>query len=135
MNYFQLGDDIGKLLLRLTLGILMLMHGVAKLMNHPAAIEGIGKQLAQQGIPAFVAYGAYVGEVLAPLMLILGLFTRIGGALTVANMIVAIWLVHAHQVFTLGKQGGWALELQGFFLLTGLVLVFLGSGRYAVRPD
>ena len=134
MNYFQLGDDVGKLLLRFTLGILMLLHGVAKLMN-PAAIDGIGKQLAQQGVPTFFAYGAYVGEVLAPLMIILGLFTRIAGGITVINMIVAIWLVHAHQVFTLGKQGGWALELQGFFLFTGLVLVFLGSGRYAVRPD
>jgi len=32
-------------------------------------------------------------------------------------------------------QGGWALELQGFFLFTGLAIACLGSGRYALRPD
>ena len=99
------------------------------------AIVNISSRSSDMVQTAFVAYGVYVGEVLAPLMIILGLFARIGGAITVVNMLFAIWLVHAHQVFTLGKQGGWALELQGFFLFCGLALVFLGSGRYAVRAD
>jgi putative oxidoreductase len=127
-------DDIGKLILRLTLGILMLLHGVAKVLN-PDSVAGIGRSLASNGLPEFVAYGVYVGEVLAPVMMILGLFTRLSGAITVVNMIFAIWLVHAHQLAMLTKQGGWQLELQGFYLFCGLALVFFGSGRIAVRPD
>ena len=127
-------DDIGKLILRLTLGILMLLHGIAKITNSEA-IAGIGKGLASKGLPEFIAYGVYVGEVLAPLMMIVGIFTRVAGAITVANMIFAIWLVHSHQLFMVGKQGGWQLELQGFFLFTGLALAFLGSGKIAVKPD
>jgi putative oxidoreductase len=68
-------------------------------------------------------------------MLIFGMFTRVGALIIAVNMIFAIWLAHAHQIFTLGKQGGWALELQGFYLFSAVALCFLGSGRYAAKPD
>lgn len=130
-----LSDEIGKLVLRLTLGGLMLFHGVAKIL-HPAAIDGIGKQLAGLGLPSFVAYGAYVGEVLAPLMIVFGLFARIGGLLVATNMVFAIFLAHRAELLTLSKHGGWALELQGFYLLCGIAVALLGSGRLmALRSD
>jgi putative oxidoreductase len=135
MKYPLQSDDAGKLVLRLTVGILILFHGVAKLMNFETATAGIVKQVAAMGLPDYVAYGVYVGEVLAPLMLILGLFTRLGGLLVVANMIFALVLVHSSQLLMLSKQGGWLLELQGFYLLGGLAIYFLGSGKFAVRPD
>jgi putative oxidoreductase len=135
MKYPLQSDDTGKLVLRLTLGILILLHGIAKVMNPDAAMGGISGMLAAKGLPAFVAYGAYVGEVLAPLMIIVGVFTRIGGLLVVVNMVFAFALAHSAQLFTLGKQGGWALELQGFYLFCGVAIYFLGSGRYAVKPD
>lgn len=129
-----LTDDIGKLILRLTLGVLMLLHGIAKMMS-AEAVAGIGKNLVSKGLPEFIAYGVYAGEVLAPLMMIVGIFTRVAGVITVGNMIFAIFLVHSHQLFMLTKTGGWQLELQGFYLLCGLALVFLGSGKIAARPD
>jgi putative oxidoreductase len=134
MTYPLQSDDTGKLIVRLTVGVLMLLHGVSK-MTDPAALTGISGMLAAKGMPAFIAYGAYIGEVLAPLMVILGVFSRIGGLLIVVNMIFAIMLAHANQIFTLGKSGGWALELQGFYLFCGLALYFLGSGKFAVKPD
>lgn len=127
-------DDIGKLVLRLTLGVLMLLHGIDKVLN-PASIGGIGNMLAARGLPEFLAYGVIVGELLAPLLMILGIFTRLAGVVTVGNMIFAIVLAHSHQLLMLTKNGGWQLELQGFYLLSGLALAFLGSGRIAVRPD
>jgi putative oxidoreductase len=135
MKYPLESDNTGKLVLRLTLGILILLHGIAKLQNPEASMAGIGKMLQANGLPAFVAYGAYIGEVLAPLLLIFGVFTRIGALLIVANMLFAIWLAHTSQIFTLGKQGGWTLELQGFYLFCAVAVYFLGSGRYAVKPD
>jgi putative oxidoreductase len=134
MAYPLQSDSAGKLILRLTVGILLLLHGVSKMMD-PAGLGGMTKMLAAHGLPAFVAYGVYIGEVLAPLMVILGVFSRVGGLLITINMIFAIWLVHAADLFTFGKQGGWALELQGFYLFCGLAICFLGSGRFAVKPD
>jgi putative oxidoreductase len=134
MKYPLQSDDAGKLIVRLTVGGLMLFHGLSKILN-PGSLGGMGGQLTAMGMPAIFAYGVYIGEVLAPLMVILGIFSRIGGLLVVANMIVAIVLVHAGQLFTLGKAGGWALELQGFYLFCGLAIYFLGSGKFAVKPD
>jgi len=122
--------DLGKLILRLTLGGLLLFHGIAKLLNGIGFIEG---QLASHGLPTILAYGVYIGEVIAPLMVILGYQTRIGALIIVFNMIVAIALVHGHQLLTLSSNGGWALELQGFFLFTALALIFLGPGRYKLK--
>ena len=122
--------DLGKLIVRLTLGGLLLFHGIAKLLNGIGFIEG---QLASHGLPTILAYGVYIGEVIAPLMVILGYQTRIGALIIVFNMIVAIALVHGHQLLTLSSNGGWALELQGFFLFTALALIFLGPGRYKLK--
>jgi putative oxidoreductase len=122
-------DDLGKLILRLTLGILLLLHGINKVFNGVGGAEGM---LASHGLPAFVAYGAYVGEVLAPILLILGVYTRVGGVLVVINMLFAIFLAHMGQLGSFTKTGGWALELQGFFLLTGVAIAFLGAGRFSV---
>jgi len=122
--------DLGKLFLRLTLGGLLLFHGIAKLFHGVGFIEG---ELASHGLPTFLAYGVFIGELLAPLMVILGYQTRIGALLIVFNMLVAIALVHGHQLLALGSNGGWALELQGFFLFTALSVIFLGPGRYKLK--
>lgn len=123
-------DDLGKLILRLALGIFMLFHGYAKIVK---GVSGIEASLLSAGLPAWVAYGVYVGEILAPLLIILGFYARIGGLIIVINMLFAIALSHASQLFDIGKSGGWALELQGFFLFTGLVVALIGPGRYAVN--
>lgn len=127
-------DELGKLTLRLTVGVLMLFHGVHKILN-PSSLDFISKKIASFDLPQALAYGVYLGELIAPLMIILGIFARFGGLLVVGNMIIAIALAHHSQLFTLTNTGGWALELQIFFLLTGLSVFFLGSGRIAVKPD
>ncbi len=122
--------DLGKLIIRLTLGGLMLFHGVSKLFHGVGFIEG---QLASHGLPTFFAYGVFVGELIAPLMIILGYQTRIGAILIIFNMLVAIALVHAGELLSLSSSGGWALELQGFFLFSAVAVVFLGPGRYKLK--
>lgn len=122
--------DLGKLIIRLTLGGLLLFHGIDKLINGVSFIE---TQLISHNLPAFLAWGVIIGEVLAPLMIILGFHTRIGALLIVANMLVALALVHSHQLLTLGGNGGLQLELQFFFLMNAVAIFFFGSGRYTVR--
>ena len=120
--------DAGKLLLRVTLGAMMLFHGIAKVMEGPAGIVGL---VEKAGLPGPFGYLVYVGEVLAPLLLIVGLWTRAAAAVIAINMVVAVYLVHRHELFTLSKTGGWALELQGFYFLTALAVMLLGAGRFS----
>ena len=127
-------DAMGKLLLRLTVAGLMLFHGVAKIL-HPGSLEFIGSSLSNAGMPSAIAYGVYIGEVIAPLMVLLGFYARIGALILVVNMIFAIMLVHTGDFFSLTQHGGWAIELQAFYLLGGLAIVLLGSGKFAIKPD
>ncbi|MFZ5755319.1 MAG: DoxX family protein [Pseudomonadota bacterium] len=124
--------DIAKLVLRLTLGILMLFHGVAKLTHGIGFIEGM---VTSHGLPAFLAWGVYIGEIVAPLMLIAGVQVRIAALIVAANMVVAIVLVHMGDIFAMTDHGGWRLELQGMYLFTALALVLLGGGRYGVQKS
>ncbi|MFD2206706.1 DoxX family protein [Kiloniella antarctica] len=134
LNIFH-NTALGLLILRLTLGGLLFLHGLNKLENLSGSIEFIGSKVVAIGLPEFVAYGVLFGEVVAPILIILGLYSRLGALLVIGNMVFAIMLVHTHQLFLLTPQGGWQLELQGFFLLTAVVLLFTGSGRLAVKAD
>jgi len=123
-------DDVGRLVLRLVLGILVLLHGVNKLLNGVSGIEGMLQGL---GLPGQLAYAVFLGEVLGPIMLIFGWYARIGAGLVVVNMLVAIALVHSRDLLQLNDHGAWALELQGMYLFTALALVLTGPGRFSVN--
>lgn len=123
-------NDVGKLVLRLTLAVLILLHGLAKVTHGVGPIEGM---VTGVGLPAVLTYGVYLGEVLAPILLIAGFYARIGAALIAINMVVAIWLAHLGELAKFTPQGGWALELQGMFLFTALALVLMGPGRIGVN--
>ena len=122
-------DDTGKLVLRLALGILILLHGVAKISS---GVSGVGGMLASHGLPSVLAYLVYIGEIVAPVLLIIGLYTRPAAWIIAINMVVALWLVHMKDLLTIGKSGGWALELQGMFLFGAIAVALLGAGRFSV---
>ena len=130
----SLSPDTGRLILRLCVGGLMLFHGLAKIM-HPGSLDFIAGMLNTNGLPALLAYGVFIGEVLAPLMVIVGYQARIGGLLIAGNMAVAMFLAHSGDFFSLTEHGGWAVELQMFYLLSALAVMFLGSGRLAFKQD
>lgn len=123
-------DDIGKLIIRGTLGILILMHGASKLID---GVDHIEQMVQGAGWPGFTAYAVYLGEVVGPLLLILGFYGRIGAGLIAINMIAAIALAHSGEIFQLNDHGGWQLELQGMFLFTAVGLAFTGVGRIAFK--
>jgi putative oxidoreductase len=123
-------QDFGKLVLRIALGALILLHGISKLKTGLGPIEGM---VVSYGLPGFFAYGALVGEVLAPLMLLFGVYARIGAVIVAINMLFAFALAHMGQLGQLNDQGGWALELQGMFLFTAVAIALIGPGRYAIN--
>ena len=128
-RYFS--DDLAKLILRVAVAGLLLFHGVAKLTHGIAPLEGM---LADIGIPGFLAYGIFLCEVLAPVLILIGLRTRIAALLVAFDMVVAVLLVHSGQFFTIsGRGGGWSLELEAFFFLGALALFFSGAGKYRLH--
>ena len=123
-------EEIGKLVLRLALGVLVLFHGVAKLTG---GIGFIADVVAQAGLPSFIAYGVYLGEVVAPALVIAGWYSRVGAGVIAINMLFAIGLVHAGEIFAVGQSGGWALELQGMFLFGAIAVALLGPGKFSLN--
>ncbi|MDB5963321.1 MAG: GntR family transcriptional regulator, partial [Massilia sp.] len=95
--------DTGKLVLRAVLAAMLLFHGISKMHN---GIGFVADMLAKAGLPAVFGYGVYVGEVIAPLFILAGLFTRAAALVVAINMIVAVLLVHTSQLFTLNETGG-----------------------------
>jgi putative oxidoreductase len=124
-----MNDDFGKLVARLSVSVLLLFHGVHKLLTGIAPIKAM---VVAHHLPEALAYGAYLGEIAGPVLVILGLFSRLGGLLIVFNMIVAVYLAGMSKLLLLGPQGGYALELEAFYLLGGLTVVLLGAGRYSL---
>jgi len=125
----NLPEDLGKFLLRATLAILIFFHGFSKLRH---GIEPIVGMIAKAGLPPAIAYLVYFGEVLAPVLVLVGVWTRPAALAIAVNMTIAILLVHTSQFFTLTEAGGWALELQGMYFIAALTVALLGAGRFSV---
>jgi putative oxidoreductase len=116
----------GVLLLRFTVSILMLFHGVAKLTH---GVERIGGMLEQIGLPSWFAFGVFIGEIVAPLLVMAGVWVRWAALIMVVNMVVAIWLAHPQDLFALTPTGAYRLEAQAFFLFCSLSIAWLAGNN------
>ena len=123
-------DDLGKLILRIAVAGLLIFHGIAKLKG------GIGWMAGPLGalhLPFVLGYGVYVAEVVAPILLVLGIWTRPAAAVIAFDLFMAIVLVVQGRTFTINERGGGlGGEIELFYMFAAVAIVFLGSGRYAV---
>jgi len=120
-----------KLYIRCYIAFLMLFHGTNKAIHGIIPIMGL---LAKSGLPPWFAYGVYVGEIVAPLMLIAGIWPRIGAALIIVNVLFCIGLAHSDAFFKLNPVGGWALEEDMVYIFPCLLIMLIGGGRYFLIP-
>ena len=134
MGFFD-NEDVGKLIVRVMVSVLMLFHGIGKLLNFSGTVGWLGGMLASHGLPEFIAYGVFIGEIIGPLMILFGFYARWGGVLVIINMLFAIGLVHMGSLLALTDGGTLELQVDYFFLFSALAVCFLGSGRYALRRD
>lgn len=129
-NDFLRNNDLGLLILRVSVGGLMLFHGVHKLIY---GVGFIGGMLAQFGLPSFIAYFSLAAELIAAIMIVVGLWTRLASVIMAGNMVVAILMAHLGTLFTVAPMtGGWAVELPMLYLLGAAALAFTGGGKYAI---
>ena len=125
--------DLASLLLRLSVGGLMFAHGYHKISaGFEEGVKGIKGMLAGSDMPEWLAYGVYVGELVAPVLLVLGLFVPLAGLAVAGTMAFAVYLAHSNELWSFTAYGGHALELQALFLVGGLACALLGAGRFAV---
>ncbi len=124
--------DLGLLILRLSTGFLMLLHGINKLLNGTKGIEFL---LTSKGLPSFFAYGVHIGETLVPILLIIGFRSRLAALVFAFNCLVAALLAHPADIVTLNKHGGWGVELLGLYFFNAIVLFFTGGGKYSLSSN
>lgn len=138
-RFFESINSVGPLVGRLVLAGVMLPHGLQKVFGW---FGGNGFQATmnsfteQMGIPAFMAFIAILNEFAVPLLLIVGLFTRLAALALGAHILVAAVLgghfQHGFFMNWLGNQSGQGVEYH--FLMAGLAAVIMieGAGRLAI---
>lgn len=124
--------DLAKLLLRITLGGLLFFHGWHKVLAGTGAIQGM---LEAQGVPGFIGYGVLIGEVVAPILLVLGILCRLSALSIFFTMIAAWLLVGTGKTFTLTPVGAWGIEDLVYYAMAALTVMLLGCGRYSVMSN
>ena len=122
-------DDLAKLILRITCGGLLILHG-----SHSAihGIQHIKDMVRNAGLPEFIAYGNLIGEVVAPLLMIIGYKARIAALIVAFNMLASVLIAHRDIAFVRNDYGGWMIEMNVFYMMTAVAVFFAGAGKYSL---
>jgi putative oxidoreductase len=120
----------GLLILRVTLGALLIVHFCVKLLVFTPA--GTAHMFAGLGLPPQLAYVVMTVELLTGCALILGVWPRLAALVALPVLLGAIAFFHVHNGFAYNapKGGGW--EYPGFWAVCLLVQVLAGDGALAL---
>lgn len=108
-------------LMRLVVGFLFLWHGAEKLFGFPSALPA--------GVPGFIIYGAGPIELVAGLLVMIGLYTRWSAFLASGLMAFAYWMAHGTKAVLPIQNGG---ELAALYCFVFLFISTQGSGIWSV---
>ncbi len=123
-------DHLAKLILRIACGGLLILHGSNSLMH---GVDHIKSMVASVGLPEFLAYGNLIGEVVAPVFMIVGYKARIAALVVGFNMLLSVLIAHRDIAFARNDFGGWMIELNVFYFMTALTVFFAGAGKYSLN--
>ncbi|MCI0407394.1 MAG: DoxX family protein [Acidobacteria bacterium] len=136
-------SDYGITVLRITLGVIFLMHGyLGFFVFTPAGMTAFN---ASKGIPfpAITAWFVILGHFVGGAMLVLGILTRLGALVHVVIMGGAVFFVHLEQGFFMhgiivdaaaGKAMAGGYEYSLCLLLSSVAVLLLGSGPLGLDP-
>ncbi|MHB1009814.1 MAG: DoxX family protein [Propionibacteriaceae bacterium] len=120
--------DIGLLVARLTLGLILVAHGWYRF---TAGIAPTITVLTNAGLPEpqLFAWGATILEVVGGALLVFGLLTPVVAAFVVAEQVMVIaWLRWHNGIWQINN----GIEYPVVLAVLALVLVVFGSGRTGV---
>jgi putative oxidoreductase len=126
----QTARDLGLLVARVGLGVLMVMH--AKLeYDFGGSLAGVGRLFAEAGVPLAALSGPanVLFELVGGIAMILGAAVRVVGVLMALNMAGAWIFVHTSGLYAMDHNGP---ELVIALGLLSLVLAVTGSGRFGL---
>lgn len=124
-----MSEQLGKLVLRLGVGGLILFHGIHKLLT---GLDPVKTLLSSHGLPDALAFGAYFGEIVGPFLIIVGLFTRIGAGLIALEILALVVLGGVPQVIAISADGAYGLEVEALYFVGALAVMLLGAGRISL---
>jgi putative oxidoreductase len=122
-------EDFGRLVLRLGVGGMMLFHGVHKLFT---GLDPVKAMLDAHRLPDALAYAVYFGEIVGPLLVLVGLFARVGAFLIAAELAALVALGGVARMIAITPDGGYALEIEVLYLAGALAILLLGPGKLAI---
>jgi len=120
----------GAFILRVTLGALLIVHFLNKLLIFTPA--GTARMFQGLGLPPALAYVVMFGEITTGTALILGILPRLAALAALPILIGAIVFFHVHNGFAYNapKGGGW--EYPAFWAIALLVQALIGDGAFAL---
>lgn len=136
-SFLHTNEDAAAFIARITLGIVILPHGLQKLLGlfGGAGFSGTVDFFVSSGIPALVAVLIIVGESFGALGLILGFLSRLAAFGVTLIMLGALFMVHLQNGFFMNWFGNKAGEGYEYHLLAvglGLIVLIKGGGKWSV---
>ncbi len=123
--------DLASLALRVTLGVVLIAHGLLKFMVF--TLPGTAGFFESVGFPGWAAYGVAPLEVVIGAVLVAGYQSRWAALISFPVLLGAAW-VHAGNgwLFTNAK-GGW--EYPVVLVVLAVAVALLGDGAYSLRAQ
>jgi putative oxidoreductase len=121
----------GALLLRVSVGILFILHGVY-LKAFVFGMANAGKFFVMMGLPDWFAWLVMLYETLGGLALIFGIYARWVALFLGIHLVVAAYLGHADNGWLFSNEGG-GYEFPVFWAIACFVLVLLGGGAHSLK--
>ena len=125
MRYLDRMQPLGLLVLRMTLGLILVAHGSHKVYGHMQEYAGYIHSL---GMPAWLGYVSALIEFVGGILLIAGLLTRCAAFAVFIDMCVALAKVHWKH----GLLGAGGMEFPLTLAAIAFALIFLGGGAISI---
>ena len=125
----QSNIDLAALVLRLSMGVMLIAHGLLKVMVFTMA--GTAQFFEQVGFAGWMAYPVTFVEIIGGTLLIVGFYSRYVALFTIPVLLGALY-VHIGNGWVFSAQnGGW--EYPAFLVMMAIVTALLGDGEYSIR--
>ncbi len=121
MRYLDRLQPLALLVMRLSLGVIMVAHGYQKVFG---GLHHHAQFVASLGLPAWSGYVSSFTEFLCGLMILTGFFSRLAAFAICIDLAVAIWKVHWHN----GLTGNGGVEFPLAAATLAFALIFFGAG-------
>ncbi|MGC2447224.1 MAG: DoxX family protein [Candidatus Sulfotelmatobacter sp.] len=125
MRYLDRLQPLALLVMRVSLGVIMVAHGYQNTFRH---LHDHVHLVASLGLPAWLGYVSSFTELLGGLLILVGFFTRAAAFAVCIDLAVAIWKVHWHN----GLTADHGIEFPLAIATIAFALIFFGGGQIAI---